>query len=135
MRQILLLILLFIVGQWFFKSLRNSQHSRHGADPRQGGAGGAWRAGNGPGAAGGPFSANGTGAGNTAGNRADNRTDNRTGSAAGNGALPEPMVRCAECGVHAPRSESVNVGAQTFCCTEHARAYDARKTHQDRPAR
>ncbi|MFX1761027.1 PP0621 family protein [Paraburkholderia sp. A1RI-2L] len=123
MRQILLLILLFIVGQWFFKSLRNSQHSRPGADPRQGGASGAWRAGNGTGAAGGPFGANSAGAGNAAGNRT------------GNGALPEPMVRCAECGVHAPRNESVSVGAQTFCCAEHARAYDARKTRQNRPAR
>ncbi|CAM2175140.1 Deaminase [Paraburkholderia sacchari] len=131
MRQILLLILLFIVGQWFFKSLRNSQHSRPGADPRQGGAGGAWRTGNGAGAAGGPFGANGAGAGNTAGNRAANGA----GKNAGNGALPEPMVRCAECGVHAPRSESVSVGAHTFCCAEHARAYDARKTRQDRPAR
>ena len=119
MRQILLLILLFIVGQWFFKSLRHSQHSRPGADPRQGGAGGAWRTGNGSGAAGSPFGANGAGAGNNA----------------GNGALPEPMVRCAECGVHAPRSESVSVGTHTFCCGEHARAYDARKTRQDRPAR
>jgi uncharacterized protein len=45
------------------------------------------------------------------------------------------MVRCAECGVHAPRSESVSVGAQHFCSAAHARAYDARKTSQDRPAR
>ncbi|WP_028220136.1 PP0621 family protein [Paraburkholderia oxyphila] len=118
MRQILLLILLFLVGQWFFKSLRNSQHSRPGADPRQGGSG-AWRPGSG--AAGGPFGTNGPGA--------------SAGSAAGKGALPEPMVRCAECGVHAPRSESVSVGVQSFCCAEHARAYDARKTGQDRPAR
>ncbi|WP_322062354.1 PP0621 family protein [Paraburkholderia sp. J63] len=124
MRQILLLILLFVVGQWFFKSLRGSQHSRPGADPRQGGPG-AWRAGSGPGTAGGPFGANGAGAsgGHPAGN------------SAGSGALPEPMVRCAECGVHAPRSESVSVGAQSFCCAEHARVYDARKTTQDRPAR
>ncbi|HKT95582.1 MAG TPA: PP0621 family protein [Paraburkholderia sp.] len=109
MRQILLLILLFIVGQWFFKSLRRSQHPRPGVDPRQGG----------------PFSTNGAGA----------SAGQSSGNSAGRGALPEPMVRCAECGVHAPRSESVSVGAQTFCCAEHARVYDARKTSQDRPAR
>lgn len=124
MRQILLLILLFIVGQWFFKSLRNSQHSRPGADPRQGGQG-AWRSGSGPFGNQGGQGANGAGA--SAGNPA--------GSASGKNALPEPMVRCVECGVHAPRSESVSVGTQTFCCAEHARVYDARKTTQDRPAR
>ncbi|MDR3098440.1 MAG: deaminase [Paraburkholderia sp.] len=118
MRQILLLILLFIVGQWFFKSLRNSQHSRSGADPRQGG----------PGAAGGPFGTHGPGA-------SPGNAGNAAGNAGRGGALPEPMVCCAECGVHAPRSESVSVGTQTFCCAEHARAYDARKTRQDRPAR
>jgi len=115
MRQILLLILLFVVGQWFFKSLRRSQHSRPGAEPRQGG----------PGGPGGPFGT--TGAGASAGHAPRHST--------GSAALPEPMVRCAECGVHAPRSESVSVGAQTFCCAEHARVYDARQTRQDRPAR
>ncbi|WP_027817967.1 PP0621 family protein [Paraburkholderia bannensis] len=121
MRQILLLILLFFVGQWFVKTLRRAQpQARPGADPRQPGQG-AWRAnggaqGNGPG---GSFGANDGGA-----------------KAGSNGsALPEPMVRCAECGVHAPRSESVSVGAQSFCSAAHERAYDARKTGQDRPAR
>jgi uncharacterized protein len=41
--------------------------------------------------------------------------------------LPEPMVRCAECGAHAPLSESVVVGARHFCSAEHARI------HADRP--
>ncbi|MCG5072770.1 PP0621 family protein [Paraburkholderia tagetis] len=133
MRQILLLILLFVVGQWFFKSLRSSQHSRPGADPKQGGAG-AWRTGSG---AGGPFGTNGadTSGGRAAGNSAGNSAGNATGNAGRSGALPEPMVRCVECGVHAPRSESVSVGTQTFCCAEHARAYDAHRTGQDRPAR
>ena len=40
--------------------------------------------------------------------------------------LAEPVVRCAVCGVHAPRSESVLVGQQYFCCAEHARPYAAR---------
>jgi uncharacterized protein len=114
MRQILLLILLFFVGQWFFKTLRRAQpQARPGADPRQQGSG-AWRA---NGAAGGANSGAGTNAGKSG------------------GALAEPMVRCAECGVHAPRSESVSVGTQHFCSAAHARAYDARKTTQDRPAR
>ncbi|POR46582.1 uncharacterized protein B0G62_12350 [Paraburkholderia eburnea] len=109
MRQILLLILLFFVGQWFVKTLRRAQpQARTGADPRQQGPG-AWRA-------------NGGAQGNGA-------------NGANAGALAEPMVRCAECGVHAPRSESVSVGAQSFCSAAHARAYDARKTGQDRPAR
>lgn len=107
MRQILLLILLFFVGQWFFKTLRRAQPQARsdGAQTK------------------GPFGASGAGA--------------NAGASAGakGGALPEPMVRCAECGVHAPRSESVSVGAQSFCSAAHARAYDARKTGQDRPAR
>ncbi|CAG9244777.1 PP0621 family protein [Paraburkholderia unamae] len=107
MRQILLLVLLFVVGQWFVKALRRAQtQTRPGAQPGQGAPG--------QGAA---------------------RGANGGASAAGKGALPEPMVRCAECGVHAPRSESVTVGARSFCSAEHARAYDARTTAQDRPAR
>ncbi|WP_322049076.1 PP0621 family protein [Paraburkholderia sp. J67] len=112
MRQILLLILLFFVGQWFFKTLRRAQpHARTGGDPRQPGQGATQ--GNSP------FGAN----------RANGAGTNAAG------ALPEPMVRCAECGVHAPRSESVSAGTQVFCSAEHARAYDARKSGQDRPSR
>lgn len=113
MRQILLLVLLFVVGQWFVKALRRAQpQSRPGAQPGPGprdgqGGQGASRASNGAGAANG-------GARN---------------------ALPEPMVRCAECGVHAPRSESVAMGSQSFCSHEHARAYAARHAGQDRAAR
>ncbi|MDG0025311.1 PP0621 family protein [Trinickia sp. Y13] len=40
--------------------------------------------------------------------------------------LAEPMVRCAVCGVHAPKSESVFGGAHYFCSVEHARRYAAR---------
>lgn len=116
MRQIFLLALLIVIGQWFVKTLRRAQ-SRSGSQGQntqghnaQGGrnAQGAWRASNGAGGASRPN---------------------------GQGALPEPMVRCAECGVHAPRSESVNVGLQSFCCDEHARAWAARPADQDRTAR
>jgi uncharacterized protein len=33
----------------------------------------------------------------------------------------EDMVRCAHCGVHLPRSESVAAGADLFCSEEHRR--------------
>ncbi|WP_339511530.1 PP0621 family protein [Pseudomonas sp. RL_15y_Pfl2_60] len=32
---------------------------------------------------------------------------------------PEPMVRCAHCGVHLPREHAKNNGPQWFCSTEH----------------
>ena len=34
---------------------------------------------------------------------------------------PEDMVRCARCGIHLPRSESVLRDDQRFCGAEHAR--------------
>ncbi|WP_261006892.1 PP0621 family protein, partial [Bordetella pertussis] len=33
----------------------------------------------------------------------------------------QPMVRCAHCGVHLPRSEAVLLGGQTWCSSDHAR--------------
>ncbi len=33
---------------------------------------------------------------------------------------PEPMVRCAHCGVHLPYSEAVVVNGQPWCGPEHA---------------
>ena len=32
----------------------------------------------------------------------------------------EDMVRCAHCGVHVPKGESIGQGLQFFCCKEHA---------------
>ena len=32
---------------------------------------------------------------------------------------PEDMVRCAQCGIHLPRGESLMVRGETFCCAEH----------------
>lgn len=40
--------------------------------------------------------------------------------AAGNG---EDMVRCVQCGVHLPRSESITTGGQFYCSTEHQRLH------------
>lgn len=87
MRQIFLLILLFIVGQWLVKALR-----RH-----------------------------------------DAQTSHRTGAARAADAaqLAEPMIRCVECGVHAPKSDSVVVAGQPFCCAAHAQRHSARPTGRD----
>ncbi|MDA8383230.1 MAG: PP0621 family protein [Betaproteobacteria bacterium] len=39
-------------------------------------------------------------------------------------AEPEDMVRCAQCGVHLPRSEGILSRGEFFCCDAH------RKLHQ-----
>lgn len=40
--------------------------------------------------------------------------------------LSEAMVRCAQCGVHVPVSETVMVNGKRFCCSKHAARYGAR---------
>ncbi|UVE66557.1 deaminase [Burkholderia pyrrocinia] len=45
--------------------------------------------------------------------------------------LPEPMVRCAECGVHAPKGEAVVAGGEYFCSAEHAQRHAARTRGHD----
>ena len=35
----------------------------------------------------------------------------------------EDMVRCAHCGVHLPKGESIQADGQFFCGTEHRDAY------------
>ncbi|HYR05403.1 MAG TPA: PP0621 family protein [Gallionella sp.] len=35
----------------------------------------------------------------------------------------DDMVRCAHCGVHLPKGESIQADGQFFCCTEHRDAY------------
>ncbi|MEI6001382.1 deaminase [Paraburkholderia bengalensis] len=101
MRQIFLLILLFIVGQWLVKALRRAEASRTSAR---------------------------TGAGAQAG---DSARANGNASAKAPGQLAEPMIRCVECGVHAPKSESVLVAGQTFCSHDHAQRHAARPTGRD----
>lgn len=34
---------------------------------------------------------------------------------------PEPMVRCAHCNIHLPRSEALLSGGQTWCSQDHAK--------------
>jgi uncharacterized protein len=39
------------------------------------------------------------------------------------GAVAEDMVRCAHCGVHLPKGESVQADAKYFCSAGHRDAY------------
>ena len=103
MRQIFLLILLFIVGQWRVKALRRADAARTSAR---------------------------TGAGGDAGARPNGQANGQANAKAPGQLLAEPMIRCAQCGVHAPKSESVLVAGQTFCSHDHAKRYAARKFAQ-----
>lgn len=38
-------------------------------------------------------------------------------------AVSEDMVRCAQCGLHFPKSESIQSGGHYFCSAEHRDAY------------
>ncbi|CAE6822157.1 PP0621 family protein [Paraburkholderia nemoris] len=106
MRQIFLLILLFIVGQWLVKALR-----RHDAQASQR-----------TGAA---------GAGGARGQSGPNGGARGPDAPQAQPQLAEPMIRCAECGVHAPKSDSVVVAGQPFCSTAHAQRHGARSSGRD----
>ncbi|MFM0112869.1 PP0621 family protein [Paraburkholderia nemoris] len=106
MRQIFLLILLFIVGQWLVKALR-----RHDAQESQR-----------TGAA---------GAGGARGQSGPNGGARGPDAPQAQPQLAEPMIRCAECGVHAPKSDSVVVAGQPFCSTAHAQRHGARPSGRD----
>jgi uncharacterized protein len=109
MRNFILLIALFFVTQWLLKKLRRA-NERSQAEAR-------------------------TDARSDP--RADSRTsgaNTRTRSDANVGSAPQlldPLIRCAQCGVHTPRSESVVVAGQRFCCADHARRYTAAPTGRD----
>jgi len=45
--------------------------------------------------------------------------------------LPERMVRCSECGAHAPLSDSVATGQLYFCSRVHALRHAARHAGSD----
>jgi uncharacterized protein len=109
MRQIFLLILLFVVGQWLVKALRRADANQ---SQRTGATGGA---------------------GSAQGSAAQGA---RQGAGAQRGTsqsprLAEPMIRCVECGVHAPASDSVVVAGQTFCCSAHAKRHATPPTGRD----
>ncbi|MFK4445269.1 uncharacterized protein ABH944_005385 [Caballeronia udeis] len=102
MRQLLLLIFVFFASQWLFKKLRRAQAAA-GAQTGHpvGGGAGATRASHGP----------------TASGPAPQ--------------LPDPLVRCAECGVHTPSSEAIVAAGHRFCCADHAQRYAAHPTGRD----
>ena len=47
------------------------------------------------------------------------------GGESGPPAAGEAMVRCAHCGVHLPRSESLTTRGSFYCCAEHQQAHQA----------
>jgi len=47
------------------------------------------------------------------------RSYRRKSEAADKEAVAEDMVRCAHCGVHLPRSESIQADGRFYCSTEH----------------
>ncbi|MDN7561648.1 PP0621 family protein [Burkholderia orbicola] len=104
MRQILLLILLFFAGSWLARKLRHAQEQAQARTGRGAGY----------------DEAPGAGAG--------------AGAARPNGdarSLPEPMVRCAECGVHAPKGDAIAASGEYFCSAEHAQRHAARVNGRD----
>ena len=103
MRNFILLIVLFFVTQWLLKKLRRAnQRAQSGA----------------------------TGAADSAGST--NSTRARNGAAASDAPqLADPLIRCAQCGVHTPRSEAIVVAGERFCCSDHARRHANRPTGRD----
>jgi len=43
----------------------------------------------------------------------------RERDAAAPGGKPEKMVTCAQCGLHVPHSEAIEVAGRHYCCDEH----------------
>lgn len=41
-------------------------------------------------------------------------------------AAPEEMVRCAQCGVHLPKSESILAGGNFYCSDAHRREHTSK---------
>ncbi|BCQ24226.1 deaminase [Caballeronia sp. NK8] len=110
MRNFIFLIVLFFVSQWLLKKLRRANERAQQGDAQAGGA---------------------TAGGANGAQRS--RSGNGNGNGASNGApqLADPLIRCAQCGVHTPRSESIVVAGERFCCADHARHYASRPTGRD----
>jgi uncharacterized protein len=102
MRNFILLIVLFFVTQWLLKKLRRAnQRAQSGA----------------------------TGAADSAGSTSSRARNGAAGSDAPQ--LADPLIRCAQCGVHTPRSEAIVVAGERFCCSDHARRHANRPTGRD----
>jgi uncharacterized protein len=105
MRNFILLIVIFFATQWLLKKLRRANERAQAdarADARTGGASARTR--------------NGANAG---------------GTASAPPQLADPLVRCAQCGVHMPSSEAIVAAGQRFCCADHARRFAARPAGRD----
>ena len=50
--------------------------------------------------------------------------DTHGDSARHNKTIADDMVRCAECGVHLPRGESLTVRGQFYCSADHQHRHD-----------
>ena len=55
------------------------------------------------------------------------RSVDQPGSVAPPAGDAENMVRCAQCGVHLPRSESITTGGSFYCSAEHQQAHQAER--------
>jgi uncharacterized protein len=112
MRNFFFLIVLFFVSQWLLKKLRRANERAQQGEAQAGGA---------------------TAGGASGAHRARNGNGNGTGNGAAASApqLADPLIRCTQCGVHTPRSESIVVAGERFCCADHARHYASRPTGRD----
>lgn len=43
---------------------------------------------------------------------------------------PQPIVACAQCGVHVPQSDSLMAAGQHYCCEQHREQGCARATNK-----
>lgn len=112
MRNFFFLIVLFFLSQWLLKKLRRANERAQQGDA-QAGAGSA-------------------SSGGFNGARRARNNGSGNGSAAGETPqLADSLIRCAQCGVHTPRSESIVVAGERFCCADHARAHANRPTGRD----
>ncbi len=50
----------------------------------------------------------------------------KTSSRQDTDASGEDMVRCAHCGVHLPKSESILSGGNYYCCDAHRREHESK---------
>ncbi|KND54280.1 Pyrimidine deaminase [Candidatus Burkholderia verschuerenii] len=106
MRNFILLIVIFFATQWLLKKLRRANARAQAGDRTAGGASARTR--------------NGAGAG-----------ANPNAAPSAPPQLADPLVRCAQCGVHMPSSDAIVAAGQCFCSAGHARRYAARPTGRD----
>jgi uncharacterized protein len=59
--------------------------------------------------------------------RAHQRRSRRGSGGSGDRGAEEDMVRCAHCGLHLPRSESLGSGQIFYCTPEHRRLHQQSK--------